>query len=100
MYMYIYILVHTIQWKLCFLILVCFIVRSLAVYACSVGPNVRTLVLDVGWSKTVLTAVDVSSGLFFPVASKQSAAVSGAVFVQALTDFCAKVDSHFCNICR
>lgn len=78
----------------------CFIARSLAVYACSVGPNVRTLVLDVGWSKTVLTAVDVSSGLFFPVASKQSAAVSGAVFVQALTDFCAKVDSHFCNICR
>ena len=50
----------------------------------------RTLVLDVGWSKTVLTAVDVSAGLFFPVASKQSAAVSGAVFVQALTDFCAK----------
>lgn len=57
---------------------------------CSIGPNVRTLVLDVGWSKTVITAVDVSAGLFFPVASKQSAAVSGAVFVQALTDFCAK----------
>ena len=65
---------------------------------CSIGPNVRTLVLDVGWSKTVITAVDVSAGLFFPVASKQSAAVSGAVFVQALTDFCAKASVVLCCI--
>lgn len=50
----------------------------------------RTLVLDVGWSKTELTLVDVSNGLFVPVASRQSAAVSGSVFVGLLADHCAK----------
>lgn len=55
------------------------------------APAGRTLVLDVGWSKTELTLLDVSGGLFVPVTRRQSAAVSGSVFVGLLTDHCAKV---------
>lgn len=56
----------------------------------SAGP-LRTLVLDVGWSKTVVSLFDVSGGLLFPVSRRQSTAVAGSAFVQLLADFCAKV---------
>lgn len=55
----------------------------------SLSPS-KTLVLDVGWSKTEISLWNISGGLLFPVKGKINTDISGAVFIKLLSEFCAK----------
>lgn len=54
------------------------------------GKPTKALIVDIGWSQSDIAIVDVSAGLFFPVATASSKAVCGEVFVNLLTEHCAK----------
>lgn len=67
-------------------------VSSLVAYQLD-DPNLapaKTLVVDIGWSKTDISLYNVSGGLFFPVSSVTLPDVSGSVFVKLLAAHCAK----------
>ena len=52
-----------------------------------------TLVVDIGWSKSSATVVNICNGVFFPCTSSVSRTtdtVSGAKIVAAVADFCKK----------
>lgn len=53
-------------------------------------PSSRTLVIDLGWSRCTAALYNVSGGVFSHLASETTAEVSGAAFVKALAEFCAK----------
>ena len=55
----------------------------------SLAPT-RTLVLDIGWSKTTISLYSVSGGLFFPVASSSLKEAAGETFVNLVAAHCAK----------
>lgn len=48
------------------------------------------VVIDIGWSKTVVSIFSVSGGLFVPVSSQSSEEMSGKVIVRLLSEHCAK----------
>jgi len=50
----------------------------------------KTLVIDIGWSKTTIALYDVSGGLFFSVADVSITEASGNVFVNLMASHCAK----------
>jgi heat shock 70kDa protein 1/2/6/8 len=50
----------------------------------------RTLVLDIGWSKSTLSLYNISGGLFIPVASSTLTEASGEMFVKLVATHCAK----------
>lgn len=50
----------------------------------------KTLVVDIGWSRTDVSLFDVSAGLFVPVASANTTAACGKLFVDLMADHCAK----------
>ena len=55
----------------------------------SLAPT-RTLVVDIGWSKTTLSLFTVSGGMFFPVATSATEQASGKTFVNLMAVHCAK----------
>jgi L1 cell adhesion molecule like protein len=50
----------------------------------------KTLVVDIGWSKTSLSLYTTSGGLFFPVASATVPEAGGSNFVNLVATHCAK----------
>jgi heat shock protein 1/8 len=50
----------------------------------------KTLVVDIGWSRTDISLYDVSAGMFNLLSSSSSSEVSGKVFVKLAADHCAK----------
>lgn len=48
------------------------------------------IVIDFGWSKCEVSCLEIVSGVFSPLSSVVSSAVSGAALVDALTNHCAK----------
>lgn len=50
----------------------------------------RTLVVDMGWSRSTVSLYNVSGGVFIKLASSTSTEVSGSIFVKLLAEFCAK----------
>lgn len=50
----------------------------------------KTLVVDIGWSRTEVSLVEVSSGMFVSVSTAGTTAACGKVFVDLMADHCAK----------
>ncbi|RYG69550.1 hypothetical protein EON64_02415 [archaeon] len=55
----------------------------------TVTPS-KTVVVDIGWSRSTVSVFSVSGGMFVPLASQAVEGISGSIFVKLLADFCAK----------
>mmetsp|Transcript_15113 Transcript_15113/g.25194 ORF Transcript_15113/g.25194 Transcript_15113/m.25194 type:complete len:489 (+) Transcript_15113:776-2242(+) len=55
----------------------------------SLSPG-KTLVLDIGWSKTTISLFEISGGLFVPISSCTVPEACGAEFVKLIAAHCAK----------
>lgn len=53
-------------------------------------PASRTLVVDLGWSRCTMSLFSISGGKFVHLATETTTEASGAIFVKALAEFCAK----------